>query len=179
MKIVQSRTWAGVIIALAAVATATAARAHAVLERGEAPADSFFKAVLGIPHGCDGKPTLRVRVRIPEGVLGVKPQPKPGWELAVRKEKLEAPVKDSHGATITEAVAEVTWSGSLADAHYDEFAMQMRLPDRPGETLYFATVQECDGAAHRWIEIPRPGQSRGELKAPAPALRLLPKAQPH
>ena len=53
----------------------------------------------------------------------------------------------------------------------------MKLPDKPGETLYFPTVQECEKGVHRWIEIPAAGKSRGDYKEPAPFLRLLPKAQ--
>ena len=59
------------------------AAAHATLERTEAPADSYYIAVIRVPHGCKGSPTLKVRVQIPDGVMGVKPQPKPGWQLAI------------------------------------------------------------------------------------------------
>jgi uncharacterized protein YcnI len=151
------------------------ANAHAVLERREAPADSYFKAVIGIGHGCEGSPTLRVRVRIPEGVISVKPQPKAGWELSIRKDKLPKPVDAGHGRTITEEVAEVTWSGRLLNENYDEFVLQVKLPDSPGETLYFLTVQECEKGVHRWIEIPTGGKARGDYKEPAPELKLLPK----
>ena len=67
--------------ALAAGLAAPPAPAHVTLERTQAPADSYYKAVLQVSHGCKGLPTLAVRVRIPEGVLSVKPQPKPGWTL--------------------------------------------------------------------------------------------------
>jgi periplasmic copper chaperone A len=151
------------------------ARAHVTLERNEAPADSFFNAVVNVPHGCEGSPTLKVRVRIPEGVIGVKPQPKAGWELVVRKEKLAQPIVESHGRTITEVVAEVTWTGKLLDENFDQFGIHMKLPNKPGETLYFPTVQECETGVHRWIEIPAAGKSRGDYKEPAPFLRLTPK----
>jgi uncharacterized protein YcnI len=163
------------LAATAVVAWTGSANAHAVLERREAPADSYFKAVIGIPHGCEGSPTLRVRIRIPEGVISVKPQPKPGWDLSIRKEKLAKPVNAGHGRMIDEEVAEITWSGRLLNEHYDEFLFQVKLPDTPGETLYFATVQECEKGVHRWIEIPAAGKSPGDYKEPAPALKLLPK----
>jgi uncharacterized protein YcnI len=151
------------------------ASAHAVLERGEAPADSYYKATIGIAHGCEGTATLRVRVRIPEGVVSVKPRPKPGWELSVQKEKLPKPIDAGHGRMITEEVAEVTWTGRLLNEHFDEFVLQVKLPNQPGETLYFATVQECEKGVHRWIEIPAAGKSPRDYKEPAPALKLLPK----
>jgi uncharacterized protein YcnI len=122
---------------------------------------------------------VRVRVRIPTGVIGVKPQPKAGWELTIRKEKLERPVVESHGRTITEVVAEVTWSGKLLDENFDQFGIHMRLPNKPGETLHFPTVQECETGVHRWIEIPAAGKSRGDYKEPAPFLRLTPRRGGH
>jgi uncharacterized protein YcnI len=158
---------------------AAPARAHVTLDRNEAPAESFFNAMVNVPHGCEGSPTLKVRVRIPDGVIGVKPQPKPGWELAIRKEKLAQPIVESHGRTISEVVAEVTWTGRLLDENFDQFGIHMRLPNKPGETLYFPTVQECENGVHRWIEIPAAGKSRGDYREPAPFLRLTPKARPH
>jgi uncharacterized protein YcnI len=175
----MSRMLVSVALVAAFIATAQPAAAHATLERNEAPADSFFNAVMNIPHGCDGSSTLKVRVRIPDGIIGVKPQPKAGWELAIRKEKLATPIVESHGRTITEAVVEVTWTGKLLDENFDQFAIHMKLPDKQGETLYFPTVQECEQGVHRWIEIPAAGKSRGDYKEPAPFLKLLPKAQRH
>jgi len=149
------------------------AGAHVTLENTEAKTDSYYKATLRVPHGCTGSPTVKLRVRIPEGVTGVKPQPKQGWKLETTKAKLAAPVDAGHGNMITETIGEVSWSGGrLADEHFDEFMMMMKLPDRPGATLYFPVVQECTKGVHRWIETGKPAQ---ELKEPAPALRLLPK----
>jgi uncharacterized protein YcnI len=168
-----------VLAALALSLAAGQAAAHVTLDRREAPADSYFKAVLRAPHGCKGSPTVRIRVRIPEGVLGVKPQPKPGWKIDIARVKLATPVDNGHGGEITETVGEVAWSGGpLADEHFDEFAMMTRLPDRPGATLYFPVVQECVQGAHRWIEIPQPGRPAADYKEPAPALLLTPKLKP-
>ena len=56
---------------------ATAALAHATFEVQEAPVGANYKAVLRVPHGCDGKATKVVRVQIPEGVIAVKPMQTP------------------------------------------------------------------------------------------------------
>lgn len=173
--------FAGAALAAAPLLTlAAGAFAHATLERTEAAADSYHKVVVRIGHGCEGSPTLKVRVRIPEGVTGAKPQPKPGWEVTIVKEKLKEPIVDrAHNRTITETVAEIAWTGTLLDAHYEEFAMQVKLPDKPGAVLYWLTVQECEKGVHRWIEIPAPGKTARDYKEPAPALKLLPKGQGH
>jgi uncharacterized protein YcnI len=150
-------------IAAACALAAQTATAHVTLEITQARADSYYKATLRSPHGCKGAPTVKLRVRIPEGVTGVKPQPKQGWKLEITR------AKDSE-------VSEVAWSGGkLADEHFDEFMMMMKLPDRPGSTLYFPVVQECTQGVHRWIEIPAAGKSSHDLKEPAPALQLTPK----
>jgi uncharacterized protein YcnI len=167
------------IIATAFVVSgATAAFAHITLERGEAPVGSTYKAVLRVPHGCDGKATNVVRVQIPEGFIGVKPMPKPGWTL----EKVKGAYAKSYvlyGTPISEGVKEVAWKGgSLGDDEYDEFVLRGSLAaDLPvGAMLYFPVIQECGDNAERWIEIPAAGQSEDDLELPAPGLKLLEKA---
>ncbi|MEW9806363.1 YcnI family copper-binding membrane protein [Mesorhizobium marinum] len=169
--------------ALAVLALAASpAFAHVTLEKGEAPVGSTYKAVLRVPHGCEGKPTNVVRVQIPEGVISVKPQPKPGWTL----EKVRgayAKSYDYYGTPMSEGVKEIVWSGgNLGDDEYDEFVLRGYLTgDLPvGEMLYFLVVQECpDGAAERWIEIPAAGKTSDDLEMPAPGIRLLEKTGGH
>ena len=161
--------------AAALTAFANTAHAHATIEVKQAPAGSYYKMNLRVPHGCDGSPTVKVRVQIPDGVTGVKPQPKPGWKLTIVKAKYAEPIDDGHGGKITEGVKEITWTGQLLDEHYDEFWARMKLPDKAGETLSFLTVQECKKGVHRWIEVPEAGKSVDDYKQPAPQLKLLPK----
>lgn len=170
------------MLALAAMSVAAPALAHVTIERGEAPAGSTYKAVFRVPHGCDGKPTNTVRVRIPEGFIAVKPMPKAGWQL----DKVRGAYGrsyDYHGAQVTEGVLEVVWSGgNLGDDEYDEFVLRGAFAADlvPGDTVYFAVVQECpEGLAERWIEIPAEGQSSDDLELPAPAVRLTEKAGGH
>ena len=58
---------------------------HATLERKEASPNATYRGVIQITHGCEGTPTKRVSVTIPEGVIGAKPMPKPGWTLSLEK----------------------------------------------------------------------------------------------
>src|SRR5690606_13036483 len=65
------------LVTLAALAIRTsAALAHVSLQLKEAPVGSTYRAILQVPHGCEGKSTNVLRVQIPEGVIAVKPQPK-------------------------------------------------------------------------------------------------------
>lgn len=154
----------------------TTAEAHVTLETREAPAASTYKAVLRVGHGCDGSPTVSIRVRIPDGVIAVKPMPKPGWELTTKTERYAEPVP-YYEDVLTEGVREIAWTGgSLPDEWYDEFVFRGRLPDgQPGTTLWFPVVQECESGAHRWIEIPAEGKSADDYEEPAPGLTLTPR----
>ncbi|MFD2252280.1 YcnI family protein [Pseudochelatococcus lubricantis] len=168
-----------IIPAIALLATgATAASAHITLENQQAPVQSTYKAVFRVGHGCEGKPTTKVRVRIPEGVIAVKPQPKAGWTVEkVRGEY--AKTYDYYGTPTREGVKEIVWSGgSLPDDEYDEFVLRAYLTGdlKPDTTLYFPVVQECpDGAAERWIEIPAEGKGADDYEQPAPGLKLIQK----
>jgi uncharacterized protein YcnI len=164
------------LIALAAL-TASSANAHITLEKREAVVGSFYKAVFAVPHGCAGSATIKVRVQIPEGVIGVKPMPKAGWNLEVIKGKY-ATDYDFHGAKLSEGVKEVVWSGGrLSDDNYDEFVISTFLSDTlaPNTTLYFPTVQECEQGISRWIDIPAEGSADHghDTKSPAPGVKLL------
>jgi uncharacterized protein YcnI len=147
------------------------AHAHITLERQEANIGGSYKAVFRVPHGCGTSPTLRVRVRIPEGVIGVKPMPKPGWQIDTVTGKYDKIYTMFHDVKVTEGVKEVAWSGRLPDENYDEMVMQVYLTDdlQPGRTLYFPVVQECESGVQRWID------SSSDSKEPAPGVKLLPK----
>jgi len=149
---------------------------HASIDQDTATAGESYKAVLRITHGCNGSPTVSVRVRIPDGVIRTKPMPKAGWELETLVEKLDEPY-DLRGAEITQDVRELTWKGgSLSDDFFDEFIFRAELPDvDEKKTIYFRTVQECEnGEFHRWIETPNSDEEADSLNEPAPALNLLP-----
>lgn len=170
-------------ILAAALALATGpAFAHVTLERAEATAGGSYKAVFRVPHGCDGKPTVAVRVKIPEGFIGVKPMPKPGWTLDKVKGRY-AKAYELFGTPVSEGVIAVSWSGgSLPDDEYDEFVLRGTFAgDLPeGSVVYFPIVQECpEGAVERWIDVPAAGQSSDDVKMPAPAVTLTGKAGGH
>ena len=169
-----SRLSATLIACLLGTATASA---HATLEVQQAPVNSGYKAVMRVPHGCNGSATLKVRIQIPEGYIGVKPMPKAGWTLETVRGKYAKEYQSYH-AKISEGVKEVIWTGKLLDENYDEFVVSGQLASdlQPGTVMYFPTVQECEVGVHRWIEIPEAGKSAHDYKEPAPALKLLPPA---
>lgn len=150
------------------------ALAHVSFENDEARPNATYKAVLRISHGCEGQPTRKVQVRIPEGVIGVKPMPKAGWTL----ETVTGPyvrAYDLNGQAVAEGVTGISWSGSLEDGHYDEFVFQAYITDvfQPGATIYFPVVQECAEGKHEWTQVPAAGQDPHALASPAPGLTIV------
>lgn len=164
-------------LAFAAVA-AMPAVAHVTLETPTAKIGASYKAVLRVGHGCDGKATTAIRVRLPEGVISVKPMPKPGWTIQKTQGEY-AKAYDYYGEEKTSGVRELTWSGnSLADDEYDEFVFRAYVTDafKPGDTIAFPVVQECtEGATTRWIEIPEAGKTADDYEHPAPVLTVVDK----
>ena len=154
------------------------AQAHPSFETRSAAVGSSYKAVIKVPHGCDGSPTTRVRVLIPEGVIGVKPKPMPGWSIETKRGPYARSYKFYHGAVLTEGVKEIVWSGKLPDDYYDEFVFSAFLTDSlaAGTTLHFPVYQDCEKGAHAWADVPAPGQDAHALKSPAPGIALLPVA---
>jgi uncharacterized protein YcnI len=160
---------------------AFSAQAHVVLESREAVAGSYHKLVFKVGHGCNGSATTGIRVFMPQGVNEAKPMPKAGWSLSTEKAALDKP-HVTHGKTLTEDVSEVAWAvnpaqggQALADAHYDEFAMQVRLPAQPGE-LTFRVLQTCERGSLDWKELP---SATNKPKTPAALLRVKPSGHEH
>lgn len=142
------------------------AAAHVTFATQEAAAGDTFEVNLKVPHGCNGSPTLRLRVRIPKGILEAKPQAKPGWkELLV----------DGKGG----GPGEIAWHGRLPDKETGEFVFSARAAAdiKPGTILHFPVVQECEKGVERWIDTKsKGGTGHGpDDDSPAPAIRILPK----
>lgn len=169
MKSLRKLTLAAVLCLAAG-----SAGAHVTLEVSEAPANSFVKFVLRVPHGCGGQPTTAIRVQVPEGVINAKPMPKPGWTLDILRGPY-AKSYDYYGTTLTEGVREIAWSGGeLPDAWYDEFVFRAKVTDFPvGTSIAVPVVQVCGETSERWIEVPEAGKAADDYAFPAPTLTIV------
>ncbi len=183
----RTRPSAAVAAAISLIAFGSlTASAHVSIDNAEAKVGSF-KAVFNIPHGCDGAATTGVKITIPEGVIGVKPMPKPGWTLTIQKGAYAKTYDHVHGRKVSEGAKSVAWSGGkLPNEHLDEFTLGLYVTStlKPGSTIYFPVEQTCETGALAWSEIPSPGQDPHDLKAPAPGLLVMADAsrapsQPH
>ena len=152
---------------------ASPAFAHITLETSEAPIGSGYKAVLRVPHGCDGAATTAITLKVPEGFVSAKPMPKAGWTLDIKTGDYAQSYK-LYGAEVKSGATEISWSaGNLPDNEYDEFVVRGTLADSlaPGETLYFPIIQTCTTGEEDWIDT-----SGSEDGTPAPGLKLMPAA---
>jgi len=149
--------------------------AHATLQTAQAPADSYYIATLQVPHGCDGKPTTEVQIKLPEGFISAKPQPKAGWELEIIKGTYQKRY-DLHGKSVSEGPLEIRWkNGNLPDEYYDTFTISGKFSGlEAGTAVPFVSTQLCgsDGKI-AWTEIPAAGQNPHDLKNPAPLVTLV------
>lgn len=155
---------------LGGVLLAAQSQAHVTIDPPVAKAGSYQKLSFKIGHGCDGSATTQLIVELPDSVHGAKPMPKPGWQTDIRIAPLVQAYK-SHGKIISEEAREISWrGGELPDAYYDEFSMQVKLPDSPGK-LYFRVRQICSNGENNWADIVAEGSIR-QSSFPAPAIRL-------
>ncbi|MDX2222980.1 MAG: YcnI family protein [Rhodospirillaceae bacterium] len=163
-----------------AVAMTASASAHVIMEKWEANAGYQTFLTLVVPHGCGASPTTEVRVKVPEGIDIIVPEPKAGWELTMTKRKLDPPIRGEGGRMVTEVVDEITWKGgSLPTEHLGKFNMLARMPDTPGKVMFFKTIQKCPDGETRWVDTVADGEpvwTTWANPAPAPFVEL--KAAP-
>ncbi len=146
--------------------------AHATLETPVAQADSYYKAVVRVPHGCDGKATDKLVVEVPEGFYNVKPMAHHGFKMSVEQGVYEQTFT-AHGKEYNEGVKRVIWEGgAVEDWAYDEFVMRGKLANvEAGDTLYFKVTQYCgDDASVAWDQIP--ASANDHPAHPALALKI-------
>ncbi|MFD0987690.1 YcnI family copper-binding membrane protein [Methyloligella solikamskensis] len=150
------------------------ALAHVTLETQSAEPGSFYKAVLKLPHGCDGSPTVKLEVDLPDGFISAKPMVKPGWTIETEKGAYDREYAFLHGMTLKDGVRKIVWSGGeVPEAFYDEFVVTGFLATElePGP-IYFPVKQVCAEGDVSWSELPKDGEDPHSLKAPAPQLML-------
>jgi periplasmic copper chaperone A len=169
---VKSIAAAGACATGLALAVVAPAAAHVTVSPESTVADDYANLEFSVPHGCEGSPTTSVRVQVPETVPSVTPGRHALWTLDTKqgpKERFEL-----HGETITRGVSEVTYTAKqpLADDELDTFQWSVRMPKGAGQTVYFPVIQKCERGEHRWIQIPKAGESADELEEPAPAVQL-------
>lgn len=129
---------------------------------------------VSLAHGCEGSPTTRVSIQIPDGVNAVSPTRHPAWQVEKQVVALDPPIVDAHGNQVTERVATVTYTAQtpLPDGYRDVFQLALQIPETPGQTLSFPTIQTCEQGESAWVEVAADGQDAEALELPAPGFEV-------
>jgi uncharacterized protein YcnI len=156
------------------VLTAAPAAAHVTIAPSEGAAGAHTVLTASVPHGCEGSPTTKVAIQLPEAITAVTPTRNPLWKVEKVMETLDEPITDSHGNELTERVDQVVYTAEspLPEGYRDAFELSLQLPDTPGETLAFPVIQTCEEGETAWVETSEEGSTE-ELAAPAPTVAVL------
>ncbi len=158
-----------------ALSLAAPAGAHVTATPSTAAAGAYTVVTFSVGHGCEGSPTTKIEIQVPESVLSVTPSRNPFYDVEKTIETLDEPVADAHGNEVTERTASSVYTAStpLPDGERDAFELSFQLPDAEGETLSFPTIQTCQKGETGWTEVPADGQDAEELESPAPAFEIV------
>lgn len=154
---------AAAIVAVA-LALPAAASAHVTLQPNTAPADGFTRLDVRVPNERDDAATVKVDVQLPPGFAFVSYEPRPGWEVEVKRGKAEQPIEVEGGFEVDEEIRQITWSGGrIGPGEFVDFGLSLRMPKgEAGEKLTFKALQTYeDGDVVRWI-----GPEDGDEPAP-------------
>lgn len=171
-------------LGMASVLLAAQAHAHVSLIAPEYVAQGqSFKAVVAIPHGCEGSATTSVTLHVPEGIVAVKPQPKAAWRISKTQQTYAQPY-DYYGKKLSQGVTSVTWQGRLADDEYDEFVFQAYAAaiSAGADKVFFKLEQQCENGKLMWTDVSGKkikGHDAAELTAPFVSVRSSEAAMHH
>ena len=111
-----------------------------------------------VGHGCADKyATTALRMEIPADSVA-RPQPKPGWTLAIDK------------AADGKVVA-ITWRGRLEPDQYRRVRHADPRAQRRG-ALLFPAIQTCETGENRWVDPPAAMGDKPSA-TPAPMINIL------
>ncbi len=159
-----------------ALSLVSPASAHVSATVSDASAGAFTVATFSVPHGCEGSPTTKIEIQVPESVLSVTPTRNPYYDVEATIEQLDEPQTDAHGNEVTERTSSIVYTAEtpLPDGQRDTFELSFQVPDAEGEVLSFPTIQTCEKGETAWTQVPAEGQDEDELENPAPSFTILP-----
>ena len=159
---------------LLTLAVAAPASAHVTVTPSDTAAGAYTVLTFSVPHGCDGSPTTAVTIQMPEEIVAVTPTRNAYYGVEKNLVKLDEPIEDAHGNTITERVGQVVYTSKLPlpDGYRDTMELSLQLPDEAGKTLAFPVIQKCEKGQTGWTELAAEGQDTEELEHPAPTVTI-------
>ena len=152
----------------------TGAAAHVNITPDTTAAGAHALLTVSFSHDCEGSPTNKLTISLPEPLVDAKPEIVPGWTVEKVTETLDEPLTLDNGSSVTERVGQIVYTAEtpVEDGYLQQFDMSVQLPEREGETLAFPVLQSCVEGETDWAEIPAEGEDPHSLEAPAPTLTL-------
>lgn len=145
--------------ALLAIGAPLAASAHVTVTPSDTAAGAYTLLTFSTSHGCEGSPTTKMTIDIPESIISVSPTVNPNWTIE----------KISTGEGDAARVSQVVYTAitPLEDGFRDTFVLSAKLPDdAAGETLEFPVLQSCAVGETSWSETSVAGEDEPESPAP-------------
>jgi len=137
----------GLVMIDAALVPVGAARARLDPEPVTIEAGTTATVGFTVSHGCDGSPTMEIRIQVPEEITDARPIDKSDWTTTI------------DGRIVS------FFEGRLESSVADSFEISFTAPSEPG-TYYFPTVQICEQGESSWIESPAADGTEPEHPAP-------------
>jgi uncharacterized protein YcnI len=166
-------TLVGALVVGAGLLLAGTASAHVTVQPGTAEQGGFTKLAFRAPNERANASTSKLEVTLPTDhpISFVSTRALPGWTAIVEKAALPKPVA-VEGATVTEAVSKITWTGGKIGAgQFEDFEVSIGPLPKDTDKLVFKAVQTYDnGEVVSWIDTAADGAA--EPAHPAPTLAL-------
>lgn len=157
---------AGAIVLLAAPAFA-----HVTMDVTESAVGAYTVATFSVPHGCDGSPTTRIAIKVPDAITEVTPTRNAFYDIKTVTTKLNPPSTAEDGDAITEKVSRIVYTAKtpLPADERDTLELSFQVPEdaKIGAVLEFPTIQTCEQGQTAWVDKTPAGGEEPEHPAPA------------
>ena len=151
-----------IICALALIYSPTVL-AHVTVKPSEVKIGAYQNFTVSVPTEKD-LPTTQVRLVIPEGLESVRPNVKPGWEIALERQ----------GTGDEARVTEIRWTkGSIPTDQRDEFIFSAKTPAEETTLDWKAYQTYQDGSVVSWDEDPKIESEDFSQKGPYSATKVV------
>ncbi|NJC21167.1 uncharacterized protein YcnI [Arthrobacter pigmenti] len=157
------------------------AAAHVTVKADTTAAGAYANLTVAFSHACDGSPTNKLTISLPEPLIDAKPEIVPGWKVEKVTETLDEPLTLDNGSSVTERVGQIVYTAEtpVEDGYLQKMDISVQLPEAEGETLAFPVLQSCVEGETDWAQIPAEGEDPHSLEAPAPTITLTGAEEGH
>lgn len=139
------------LLAVVFLLSAGQVSAHATVKPAEVGVGKYQTFTVAVPSE---KPiaTIGIRLVVPEGIVSITPNVKPGWKITKKLQATGNQVKDHDGKMVAEQkLVEVSWTGGrIPDGQRDEFLFSAKAPSQSTELNWKVYQTYADGSVVAW-----------------------------